>query len=951
MPRESGTAALLGREREQAELYDALSLVLSGRGQTVLVGGDGGIGKTTLVSDLAGRAEEQGFTVVVGHCLDLGAGISFAPVVEAVRSLVMPLEDLDARPSARRMRALLDPETPRRRQAFRVLEDLRLTVLEAAAAGPLMLVLEDMHWADRSTQDFAVALSRTAKGRLLLVLTVRADDLHRRHPARRSLAEISRIQDARHVDLHPLDADSIAAIVKRHAAGGPVDPAQVRSAVERSEGNPLYAEELAAADPDAMPGHLAHLFLARMDALADRPRELLRLASVDGTRLDIDTLGEFGHLDRGQLDTLLRVLLDANLLRGTRDSLTFRHGLLREAVYDDLLPDERARLHSDLAAILQAKADAMPEPGLTVLSRLAFHWYAAHDLPRTLEASVCAGALAWRMGAAEAVAHRQRALSLWDQVPDAEVRAGCTKVDLLLALARASCDQGDLHRWHELNTRAVDMLTPGTHPWVASRAHSSFATSAIFNGDLTGAQEAVRRAVEHAGDSATEERAYALGARALLHDVNGQFAAGLVAADRAIQDARASGAIDALLLALMFRSDALLLLGRVTEACAAVGESIDVARDAGMVEWTLGSVGLLAGRLMESGQVAQGLSVARVGYRDDVAGELTLHPTCGESTVTALIWGGRLESADSLLEELRRMPLPRARWRHLHGELSLARGDDETASHTVPEPARYPELARRHPDDVDVLREVRLADLRHDESTCVEVAEACLGRLEGCDSPLLAASAARIGFHALTVGRPASEARGGRLHGQAARQLERARVALTDEWSVSYFGVQLALAEAYAARCAGESAVTQFRDALALAEPFGTLFALEPRLELALELLSHGARDAGKELLVRCWGTAHDLGAHGLERQAFRIATRFRVPLPESATTEGPLSRLTPREREVFDRLATGATNKAIASVLVISEKTVSVHVSNVLAKLGVENRGAAAALARRLVG
>jgi DNA-binding NarL/FixJ family response regulator len=137
-----------------------------------------------------------------------------------------------------------------------------------------------------------------------------------------------------------------------------------------------------------------------------------------------------------------------------------------------------------------------------------------------------------------------------------------------------------------------------------------------------------------------------------------------------------------------------------------------------------------------------------------------------------------------------------------------------------------------------------------------------------------------------------------------------------------------------------------------LAEPFGAFFGLEPRVELAQEMLAHGSRDEGRELLVDCWIVAHEMGAGGLERRVSRLATRFRVPLPESSeASEGPLNRLTPREREVLDRLATGATNKAIAGELVISEKTASVHVSNLLAKLGVENRGEAAALARSLHG
>ena len=262
--------------------------------------------------------------MATGHCLDIEAGISFAPVVEAVRSLLGGVDDLESRPSARRMLTLLDPEAPRTRETFHVLDDLAATVLEAATTGPVLLVLEDMHWADRSTQDVAAALSRTARGGLLMVLTFRSDELHRRHPFRTTLTEISRAFGSRRVDLGPLDRDDIAGIVAARA-DGPPDTSVVDSVLARSEGNPLFAEELLAANPEGIPGHLSDLLLARIDALGEGPRALVRLASVNGTRLDTETLADLAGLDQAQTEACLREALDANVLRQNAESLEFRH--------------------------------------------------------------------------------------------------------------------------------------------------------------------------------------------------------------------------------------------------------------------------------------------------------------------------------------------------------------------------------------------------------------------------------------------------------------------------------------------------------------------------------------------------------------------------------------------------------------------------------------------------
>jgi DNA-binding CsgD family transcriptional regulator/tetratricopeptide (TPR) repeat protein len=939
-------------------LDEALGLAAQGTPQIVLVGGDAGIGKTTLVTDLVRRASGLGFTVAMGHGLDIEAGISFAPAVEAVRSLLGGVDDLESRPSARRMLALLDPEAPRSREAVRVLEELIAAALEAAAVGPVLVVLEDMHWADRSTQDFAATLSRTARGALLLVITFRSDELQRRHPFRKSLAEISRAPGARRIDLGGLDRDSIAGIVAARTEGPP-DPSAVASILTRSEGNPLYAEELLAADhaadqpadQEGLPGHLSDLLLARIDALEEGPRALIRIASVNGTRLDTDTLADLARLDVPQMEGQLRVALDANVLRQNAGSLEFRHPLLREAAYNDLMPDERARTHARLAEILQARVES--DAGLPALSQLAFHWDAAHDLPRTLSASIRAGLLAKRVGAAEAIIQLERVLSLWDRVPDAESLAGHPRAEIVVLLGQAANDQGDMDRWHMLIRSAVDMLEPDPDPLLASRVYSALALCGFYAADTIGAEQAIRLAVEYAGDSPTEELAHALSTQSEYLNRQCRFADSVEAAQRAIDTAGVAGCWDTGIYALTIRSLSLFHLGHIHEGVAGLEQAIAVGRTAGKLGEALDITSYLARGYLEAGQVDRGLSAAVEGQEAGRALGLPVHAAlCEAEAMEALLWRGRLDEVERRFEELRELAIRQYDWiwRAVRVELLLARGDARAAGPLVHEVATQAKAAGKKPWHTDVLAQLELLVMLDDGPGVFQTAESYLAQLDDCDSPLISAAAARIGFHALCLGRSVPGAQTDELGTLASRLLRVAARGLTDEWRSTYHGVQLALAEAYAATFAGEAAVGQFRAAAVLAEPFGAFFALEPRLDLSRELLLHGSRDEGRELLVDCWTAAHEMGAGEIERRAARLATRTRVPLPGSAASEGPLSRLTPREREVLEHVATGATNKAIASELVISEKTVSVHVSNVLAKLGVENRGAAASLARNFM-
>ncbi|WP_224392259.1 AAA family ATPase [Pseudonocardia sp. ICBG1293] len=374
-----GTDELVGRAGELAALLRDLDAARGGNARAVLLAGDAGIGKSRLATALGRAAAGAGVQVVVGRCLDAGGSalpyLPFSEVLAALAHAGTPLRPV--------LHGLLPgaEEAPRPTAGdgdsgrLQVFDAVAGAVRDAAAGAPLLVVLEDLHWADRSTRELlAFLLARLGSQRLLVLGTYRSDDLHRRHPLRASLAELVRLPSVRRVELGPLSPDAALALVRARAATGGVDEATLRRIAARSEGNAFYAEELVAAGSDGLPGGLADVLLTRLDRLGGPARAVLRIASLAERSISHDLLREASELSGADLDAGLREAVSHHLLvpdpaPGT-ESYAFRHALLREAVHDDLLPGERVRLHARLTELL-ARRDG--DPGVAPRSP-GTHW-------------------------------------------------------------------------------------------------------------------------------------------------------------------------------------------------------------------------------------------------------------------------------------------------------------------------------------------------------------------------------------------------------------------------------------------------------------------------------------------------------------------------------------------------------------------------------------------------
>jgi ATP/maltotriose-dependent transcriptional regulator MalT len=982
---------LVGRATEVSRLGVALSQAQAGSTVLLFVSGEAGIGKTRLVETFTAQARQRGALVFSGGCLDLAEGAApYAPFIAALRPLAGQLSNEElayvlgensapGRQPARGPRELgaLLPELcgrpPQHRDGIQRgrLYEMALGLFERMASlRPAVLVLEDLHWIDVASRDLLAVLGGNLReAGLLIVGTYRSDEVTRDHPLHGILLELDRSGRAERVEISGLTQAEVTRQVTGILGTEPA-ARQVRSLHDRSEGNPFFVEELVAAGPAAegLPATVREVLLTRIERLDADTRRVLRAVAIIGRVSDDGLIGAVTGLSGEPLDVALHEAVNHRLLIATDDGYNLRHALLREALTGDLLPGERNRLHAAAGAALEERA--MPGDA-RIAAEPARHWYAAGDTPRALTAFIAAAdAAATAYASGTALTHYERALSLWPLVPDAAVLTGIGYPDLLQRTAQVAMAAGENERAVALIDAAVaesgvpdgvpsavdalriaSLLTlQGRIRWMAGETAAAFASYdaaiAVLPADRSSRERAQLRAVQgHAlmlrsqfADAVTCCReAIAIAAEVDAPDLEGYARNSLGVSLAGLGDL--DGGLTELIAARRIAGD----LGDAWELSRAYVNHADAL--------------LLAARWTEAAEVGlEGVKVCRrLGY-----GRTICMCTAGNA-LAALIRLGRWEEAERVVAEL--LELGAAPWQRWG--VTLARVDLEVRRGNLE--AALPHLAEVaglviEADDIDLTSSyqatrARLSIERGDYTQARTATRAGLDAIAGSEMIRIGPELCALALRAEADAAETARVIGATIDVDGAQQLMAHCKELADRMrALPDPQAQTLMAVAELSRL-GSPEPGLWADAVVswdgLGEPYQSAYC---RFRQASAILAgRGARHDATSVLSQAHETAVRLGAEPLREEIEALAKRARLDLSVAAV-DGPVGEtpvrplgLTGREREIIALLGSGQTNRQIAGHLFISERTVAVHVSHILHKLGVTNRVAAADLARRL--
>jgi len=979
--------SLIAREHELAALAAALDRAGEGRAATVFVAGDSGVGKSRLLDEFARHAEERGAHVLAGECVTLAAGeLPYGAIRAALRPLEAELRELPEADRAQAARLLPQLGAPGASEAGLAatgerlgqahLFEVLLGVLGRLGDDkPVVLVVEDIHWADPSTLDFlGFLMANVRRERLLLVSSYRTDELHSRHPLRAFLARHERRPDATRIELRPFTVQELEALVLAIREQEP-EPGLVGRLHERGEGNAFFTEELLAASgrEPTLPASVRDVLLLRIEQLSPAAQQVLRVAATHGRLVPHRLLAAATDLAEADLHEALREAVAHHVLvRRDMETFAFRHALLVEALTADALPGERTASHLALAEALERDPSLGSRDGRAAAESCR-HWLGAHRLPEGLAAAVRAAQEAEDVYAfAEAAHHYLRILDLWDQVPEPQTVAGMDAIELHGRAAEAAAFGDDGASALRLVRAALALIDPAADPRRAAMLRERLARYLwLFSGDNEGAERAYQEAVDLLPlDEPGPELAMALASLSQILVLRGRTAESIERAEQAIAMARATGARSAEALALNAMGTAAAFVGDRATGIARLRESLAMSEAAGDVDIATRGYVNNAEVLDQDGRIEESIALAlrgaeRVrafGLRDS---SLLL---AGEAAIR-LVKLGRLDEAAELVtdaEELR-PSLAKLDQCAVRARILVHRGETEEAERMLrAAEGALPFVPATWMEPLGSVR-LELALLRGEPEEAWRTGTGSLGAATDGEHVAFVAR-----MHALTARAGAILAERARASGDDARadaltaEMEALAARFDERLERAGRGgspppealAQRALAAAEQSRAAGRATGAAWTD---VAERCGALgLQLDQayaRLRAAECLLLDGDRATAEAVLAAGLEQTTAAGAGWLREQQEALARRARLGAllavegaPEPGDRDADFRMgLTERELEVLELLAQGLTNRQIGERLFMATKTASVHVSRIFTKLGAESRVEAATAAQRL--